>query len=146
MNRELASKIAFSYLGKPYIWGGDDPLGGFDCSGFVIEILRSVGILSRDGDWTAQGLWNLFTQHRVSKPAVGCLVFYRGASDERSRIVHVEYCLDEHHSIGASGGGSSTQQLTDAIVTNAFVKVRLITGRSNIAGYVDPFELGVTLS
>jgi len=28
-----------------YLWGGDDPLAGFDCSGFVIEILKSVGIL-----------------------------------------------------------------------------------------------------
>ena len=50
--RSVATKVAWHYLGTPYIWGGDD-FSGFDCSGFVIEILKSVGILPRDGDWTA---------------------------------------------------------------------------------------------
>ena len=42
--RFYAYKLAWKYIGKFYKWGGDDP-SGFDCSGFVIEILKSVGIL-----------------------------------------------------------------------------------------------------
>jgi len=36
--REIAAKIAWHYLGTPYVWGGDD-FSGFDCSGYVIEIM-----------------------------------------------------------------------------------------------------------
>jgi len=46
---------ALSYLGTPYVWGGDDP-SGFDCSGFVIECLKSAGILNEREDYTAESL------------------------------------------------------------------------------------------
>ena len=38
-------QTALAYLGTPYVWGGDDP-SGFDCSGFVIECLKSAGLLN----------------------------------------------------------------------------------------------------
>ena len=59
--RAMALKIAWAYLGRPYRWGGDDPMAGFDCSGFIVEILQSVGLIERREDFTAQGLWELFT-------------------------------------------------------------------------------------
>jgi cell wall-associated NlpC family hydrolase len=120
--------------GKPYIWGGDDPVAGFDCSGLVIEILKSVGILKRDGDWTAAGLMAVFPI--VPAPHEGCLVFWENGA---GKIVHVEYCLDGTHSIGASGGASATTSAADAIKQNAYVKVRPMKSRAGIAGYCDPF-------
>jgi cell wall-associated NlpC family hydrolase len=136
--REHAMRIAWANYGKPYIWGGDDAVAGFDCSGFVIEILQSVGILPA-GDWTAAGLWERFTTSRVSEATAGCLVFWRTGS---GRIRHIEFCIGDGLSLGASGGGSRTQTRQDAIRHNAFVKVRPIEGRGTVAGFVDPFQGG----
>jgi cell wall-associated NlpC family hydrolase len=45
-------KGALALLGTPYRWGGTSPDGGFDCSGLVGYVFRSVGIelprVSRD--------------------------------------------------------------------------------------------------
>lgn len=134
--RQLATKIAWHFLGTPYVWGGDDPMQGFDCSGFVIEILKSVGVLPRKGDWTANGLWQHFRE--AISVHEGSLVFWENKS--KSKMIHVEYCLDSKHSIGASGGGSSTWTVEDAIKRNAYVKIRPIRSRANIAGFVNPFN------
>lgn len=132
---EIATQVAWSYLGRFYRWGGDDP-GGFDCSGFVIEILKSVGKLPRTGDWTAQGLYDHFADQKCLNSQEGCLVFWQG----RTKIVHVEYCLTESLSIGASGGGSKTKTEADAIAQNAFIKIRPFASRPQVRGLVDPFS------
>jgi NlpC/P60 family len=131
--KEIALKVAWSFLGEPYIWGGDDPMQGFDCSGFVIECLKSAGKLPREGDWTAMGLATMFPH--LAEPYEGCLVFYG-----LPKIVHVELCLDDVFSIGASGGGSKTLTKADAIKQNAYIKVRPFRSRSGIACFADPFK------
>jgi len=134
--RETAAKIAWSFLGRPYIWGGDDPILGFDCSGFVIEILKSVGILPREGDWTAEGLWQMFKENEVPYPAKGSLAFWFNTD---GRAVHVEFCLDEKVAIGASGGGRSVKTMQDAVQQNAYIKIRPIESRIGIHKFVYPF-------
>jgi len=128
----LATKVAWSYHGTWYTWGGDDP-SGFDCSGVCIEILKSVGLLPRSFDATANGLMGMF--NKVPAPFEGCLVFWLSGS----RAHHVEYCLDELFSIGASGGGSHVKTLEDAIKANAWIKVRPIA-RGGIVHFANPFS------
>ena len=134
--KEIALKVAWSYLGKPYLWGGDDPMAGFDCSGFVIECLKSAGRLPRVGDWTAERLYAKF-QPDISIPYDGCLVFWENKA--KNKIIHVELCLDDTFSIGFSGGGSGTLTVEEAIKQNAYCKVRPFRSREGICGFTDPF-------
>ena len=129
--RELAVKIAFSYIGTPYLW---DDLYDFDCSGFVSEILKSIGSLGRKGDWTAHQLADLWQRTRSDDP--GNLVFWRNGG---GRVIHVEMCIGDGLAIGASGGGSKTTTLAAAIRQNAFIKIRPIHSRPKVWGYVNPF-------
>jgi len=121
--KEIATKYAFAWIGKPYRWGGDD-FSGFDCSGFVIEILRAVGVLPKGGDWTANGLFERFILLQVEAPSEGCIALYWNS--DRSKVVHVEYCISGACQIGASGGGSRTKTEADAIRDNAYIKIRPI--------------------
>ena len=134
-DRLLARKIAFSLLNTPYVWGGDDPLRGFDCSGLVVEILKSVGILKEHEDYTADGLYRKFKKHEVEKPHLGCLAFW--GFEERK--THVAFCISDRHVITASGGGFRTQTLADAVRQNAFVKCRRIDYRPGPVWFEDPF-------
>ena len=135
--RELAVKIAWRCYGLPYIWGGDDTLAGFDCSGIINEILKSLGRITEKEDYTAHGLYLKYNSNIVHVPRDGVFVFWKGSNEH---VRHVELALDDHYSIGASGGGSKVITIEDAIRYNAFVKIRPIYGRGNIKGFIDIFN------
>lgn len=125
--RDLALKVAWSYLGKFYTWGGDDP-SGFDCSGLVIECLKTVGAFPRKGDATADMLRKRYPQVDQTNVLPGDLVFWMRAM----RAVHVAMVIDPIDLyIGAEGGGSRTKTVEDAIRSNAFIKVRPIASRGS---------------
>ena len=134
--RLLAIKLAWKMWGLPYLWGGDDPMEGFDCSGMVVEILKSVGVLPRKGDWTAFGLYSLFVNKEVDSVSPGCLVFW----SNNSYIVHVEFALTDELCIGASSGGRRTLTWRDAVRQNAYIKIRPWNTRNGDRAFVDPFK------
>jgi len=51
---EGAINAAMSFLGTPYVWGGEQPGVGLDCSGMVDHAFRAIGI--NVGSWTGQQL------------------------------------------------------------------------------------------
>jgi len=130
-------QTALSFQNTLYRWGGDDP-SGLDCSGLVVECLKSVGLMRNKADATAN---QLFLQHKaneVTKPTEGCLAFwFDGATD---LVTHVAVCLDEDVCLTAGGGGSHIYTREDAIRQNAFVKIRPIDHRRSKPKYIDLFQ------
>jgi cell wall-associated NlpC family hydrolase len=128
-------QVALSLLGKPYVWGGDDPLAGFDCNGLVQEILKSVGA-APPARQTAQGLYNYFQPFaRRGVTELGSLAFFGSSTDH---ISHVALMLDNSHMVEAGGGDGETLTLADAIKQNAYVRIRPITHRKDLVAVLRP--------
>jgi len=134
--RELACKYLWEWLGTQYSYGGDD-FSSMDCSGMVIEVLQSVGILPHQYDNTAHGLYLKYKDNLVEGDKVrpGCLVFWF----KNGRARHVMMIYDYGFVIGACGGGSDTKTTKDAIRDNAFVKLRPIGYDGDSYKICDPF-------
>jgi cell wall-associated NlpC family hydrolase len=128
-------EYAMSFNGLPYIWGGDDPVVGMDCSGLVQEILASVG-MDPPGDQTAQGLFDHFQKTALwNKYGLGALAFY---GESVSKITHVAFMLDQYRIIEAGGGGSKSTSPAAASAQNAFVRIRLIKRRPDLVAVLKP--------
>lgn len=133
---KLLLDYALSFLGTPYLWGGDDPIFGYDCSGFIQELLMSVG-MDPPGDQTAQALYNHFekTASDYNKYGPGNLAFYGKSVTE---ITHVAMMLDTYRIIEAGGGGHTVTSITDAAIKNAFVRIRLLKYRPDLVAVIKP--------
>lgn len=138
-DRQFFLEYAWTFIGVPYTWGGDDPMRGFDCSGYCVECLKSVAKLPYKGDWTANGIWVLFQHLKVTWPDPGALVFWQ--SSRSDKMIHIEIVVHRGISLGASGGGSSTLTLADAIEQNAYIRARPFQGRDGRKlFFADPFK------
>lgn len=122
-------EYAKSFIGKPYIWGTEGPTG-FDCSGLVQEILRSVGEDPK-GDQSAQALHDHFKVHgaTTSQCLAGAICFY-GKSD--SSITHVAFAIDNFRIIEAGGGDSTCVDEKSANKKMAMVRMRPYNFRKDL--------------
>lgn len=126
--REEMIAYARTFIGTPYIWGGNNPITGFDCSGFVLEVLRAVG-LGPTGDMNAQQLNKVLRdrgKNTIGAPQRGALLFF---GQTRASITHVAICLSDTLMLEAGGGGSATTTPDLAAKAGAFVRVRPISRR-----------------
>lgn len=132
----LAIEIAKKLLFKPYRWGGETPMTGYDCSGFIIEVLKSVGLLPKKGDWTADGLSQKFPV--IPEIKIGALVFF---DYNKSKVYdHVEMVCAVFENgdvltIGASGGNRLTTNDQTAIKQEAYIKMRKLTEVPDLIAY-----------
>lgn len=129
-SRTVLYDYAMKLVGLPYRWGGDDTIEGFDCSGLVIELLKTTGVLPGGFDDTAEGLRSHPKIKKIATPIFGALVFFGN-----KKATHVGFCLNNHLMIEAGGGGSKTNNIDDAARQNAYVRVRPIKNRNDILGY-----------
>jgi len=131
---DIAIDYIKRFIGLPYKWAGDDSMEGFDCSGLAVEFLQCVGLIAEKSDYTANALYQMFSDLKIGDPRKGALVFYGVRT-----AYHVGICIDRSFMIEAGGGDSKTKTREDAIKQNAFVRIRLIHSRPNILGFLDPF-------
>jgi cell wall-associated NlpC family hydrolase len=122
-------------LGTRYHWGGNSAPEGFDCSGFVCELLKAQGLLSHKEDYSASQLFSIFRDNQTSKPRRGTLVFY---GKNLASITHVGYCINPTQMVEAGGGNSEVTNLETAIKKQACVRIRPINYRSDLLVMVNP--------
>lgn len=136
--RDRALARAESWVDVPYRWGGQSPLVGFDCSGFIVALFHEVGLLDQKRDLTAHGLWVEYSPKAIdrnwARVQPGCLVFW----GEPTRS-HVAMSAGTGLVIEAGGGDQSTVTRTDAIERDARVRLRPMDYRGEPDAYVDPF-------
>ena len=128
--RGKITKLSLDLIGIPYQYGGDD-ITGFDCSGFIVELLKSIGLMHHANDATAHDLAQFyhakpFLSHKIE---TGDLIFWY--NETKHIHTHVELAINSKLSIGASGGGSKTDSVQDAIAHNAYIKIRPIENRGD---------------
>ena len=116
------------FLLTPYSWAGDDPMGGVDCSGLVVEGFKSIGWFYENEDKSADGFYVHFSDQIIQKSAIkpGCLaVWIDKTGDRAGQATHIAIFINRQQIIHSSGGGSSTDTLPEAIQKNAYMKIRL---------------------
>jgi cell wall-associated NlpC family hydrolase len=95
-------RIALTFVGVPYLWGGRTPFG-MDCSGFTQRVHALCGIaLPRDACQQAAFPGSRLLGEEPTR--AGDLLFFAGDRDPRGRgITHVGMVLDHPLFIHASG-------------------------------------------
>ena len=94
---ELLPALCQPYLNAPYLWGGKS-LWGTDCSGFVQQVFKLLGIkLLRDAYLQAEQ--GVLVSSRDDAQA-GDLAFFQ---NEKGKVVHVGIVLTDGKIIHASG-------------------------------------------
>lgn len=117
-------EYAETLQGTIYKWGGNNPLEGFDCSGYVCWLLKCVNLLK--GDHSAQMLFDKLKESSVSNsPIHGSIVFY---GSTLKSITHCAFALDTRLCMEAGGGGRKTTRKI-AIIDGACVRLALIERR-----------------
>lgn len=138
----------------PYKWGGDDPIKGFDCSGYVIEAFKWLGYYIYDPktkDAPSRDLPKHFAKYGCISKAIeneddfkkflktpkyklnlGDTIYYR-STKKREKIVHVAIALNNRFIVEAGGGGSSVVDEDTAAERNAYIRIQSILARRKTA-------------
>jgi cell wall-associated NlpC family hydrolase len=96
-------RVAQRYAGTPYVWGGESGRG-FDCSGFIIRVMRDLGYQSLPHSAAEQFNYGMPVAEALLKP--GDLVFF--ANTYKPGISHVGIFLGKRRFIHAAGTGTGT--------------------------------------
>lgn len=118
--------IALMLIGTPYSWAGNDVTTGLDCSGFVCEVSRSVGLLD-SRDLTAQGLHNWYSLMGYGSGIQRNSVLFFGK--DAANITHVALAINHKLMIEAGGEGRVE---TD----KGYVRIRPITNRKDLVAAI----------
>lgn len=92
------------YLGRPYVWGGESmEEGGFDCSGYVYNVLRDSGF--NVGRTTADGYRILGKKVDPGQRKPADLLFF----GKNGRATHIAFYAGDNGMYESIGGSSNTK-------------------------------------
>ena len=91
---------AKKHLGTSYVWGGETPAQGFDCSGYVSYVLNRTGLYSFNRT-DCNGLLSMCTKVSRGNAKPGDLVFFEGTQNKYG-ATHVGIYLGDNMMIHAS--------------------------------------------
>ena len=104
MNREAIISNCKNYLGKPYVWGGESmEEGGYDCSGYVYNVLRDSGF--DVGRTTADGYRTIGKKVDSSQRKPGDLLYF----GKNGRATHIAIYAGDNGMYESIGGSSNTK-------------------------------------
>lgn len=138
---ENVCKVAMTFLGLPYLWGGSSTKG-VDCSGFVQAVFFRNGlILSRDASLQALYGSTLDITDGYSRLNEGDLLFFGSKNNGNPRITHVAIYLGNKEYINSSGrvlinSLDSTKINYSDYRLNTLVSARRIIGAKEEMGIV----------
>mgnify|MGYP002478261156 CR=1 FL=1 len=129
-------RYAESFLGVPYVWGGNSRFSGLDCSAYCLEILRYAGLVASHEDLSAQDIYKklsksphiVLSAYERSWPT-GSFLFY---GDHILKITHVAFAISPFTILEAGGGTRATTDIEKAKQSNACVRARGINLRADI--------------
>lgn len=114
---------AFALLGTPYRWGGSSPDNGFDCSGLVGYVFRTIGIdLPRVSGAMANEGTPITDRNALTE---GDLVFF----GRRGHVNHVGIYIGDGKFLHAprTGRDVTVSTLTDGYWGQKYMEARRIT-------------------
>lgn len=117
---------AFSLLGTPYRWGGSSPESGFDCSGLVGYVFRTIGIdLPRVSRAMADEGTKVASRDALAE---GDLVFF----GKRGHIDHVGIYIGEGKFLHAprTGRDVTVSSLTSGYWAQKYLEARRVAAGS----------------
>jgi cell wall-associated NlpC family hydrolase len=131
MRFDIANYL-FNFIGSRYQWGAEGGFNnGFDCSGLILEGLRSVGLWGKD-DASAQMIYNHFLLNGAKiegRLDIGCLIFFGRSVKE---ITHIGYGINNYQFIEAGGGDSKS-------VDKGMVRIRPASWRKDTVAILNLF-------
>lgn len=122
--REEIVKTAHSFIGVPYLWGGDGLNKGFDCSGLTMTVYQLNGL---DLPRTSREQSNAGNPVARDHLAEGDLVFFHATKGRK--VSHVGLYIGSDRFIHAPGRGKKIR--IDSL-DRPYFQARFVEGRSYI--------------
>lgn len=116
---ELVS-YATNLIGTPYVWGGNTPQSGLDCSGLLYYIQKKAG--SEVGDLTASGYSKLGARIPIGEQKVGDFLFFG------TPVTHCAIFIGNGYMIESRGSRKNTASNPGVGVVKS-----LVTRRSDLS-------------
>jgi hypothetical protein len=124
-------------MGVPYVWGGESRAeGGFDCSGFVYNVLNDTGVkVSRT---TAQGYYNKFKDSPCTFQTKGALLFFGKSTNSITHVAISDGRGKMYESIG-SKANTKSKPGKGVSYSNLYRRGDLVAVCDPLAKVISPF-------